>query len=235
MLTILIIITALALIGIIVYDLIEKRKEMRDKERTAKEAEMARLVSDEQRRRKKINNLIKQAKSEYETALGNLISTYGDCSFEILLNSRSFKTSDHVYFFEQGAMMVLNDEPIPFEKIIGFSLNDAAETLMKNETTSYTSTTSTSNANMLKRAVVGGIFMGGIGALAGATTAKQQTISTPSLDQTTTTIEHRHKYSLYINIDSISNPTRVIELGADIQKATNFANILNVIIQRNKK
>lgn len=232
MLTILIIITALTLVGVIVYDLIENHKEKRTKERIAKKTEMARVVTDE---RRKTNNLREKAKSEYETAFGNLISAYGDCSFDILLNPRKFKTSDHIYFFEQGAVMVLCDEPIPFEKIIGFSLNDDTKTLMKNETASYTSTTSTSNSNMLKRAVVGGVLMGGVGALAGATTARKETISTPSLGQTTTTIEYKHKYSLYINIDSISNPTRVIELGEDIQKAQNLANVLNVIIKRNKK
>lgn len=228
MLTFLIIITALVLVSIIVYDLIENHKEIE----RAKRIKVARIATDE---RRKTNELKEKAKSEYETAFGNLASTYGDCSFDILLNSRKFSTSAHVYFFEQGAMMVLYDEPIPFEKIIGFSLNDDTKTLMKNETTSYTSTTSTSNSNMLKRAVVGGVLMGGVGALAGATTARKDTISTPSLGQTTTTIEHKHKYSLYINIDSISNPTRVIELGEDMQKAQNLANVLNVIIKRNKK
>lgn len=239
MLTFLIIITALALVGFIVYDLIENHKEKRNKERLAKETENAlKLAKEQSKMREKqaeLRKLIKRAELEYNTAFEKLISTYGACSLDILLGARRFTTSNHIYFFEQGAMMVLKDEPIPFEKIIGFSLNDDAETLMKNETASYTSTTSTSNADMLKRAVVGGIFMGGIGALAGAATAKQETVSTPSLDKTTTTIEHKHKYSLYINVDSISNPTRVIELGEDIQKAQNLANVLNVIVQRNKR
>lgn len=225
MLTFLIILTALALAGIIVYDLIENH----NKKKAAKEIERARIVYAEQKKREE---LIKQAESEYETAWGNLISTYGDCSLDILLGSRQLNTSDHIYFFEKGKIMVLKDEPIPFEKIIGFSLNDETKTILQNETT-YTSTTTTSTGSMLGRAVVGGVLLGGVGALAGATTAKKETVSIPSSGQTTTTI--KHKYSLYLNIDSISNPTRVIELGADTQKAHNLANVINVIIQRNKK
>lgn len=225
MLTFLIILTALALVGIIVCDLIENH----NKKKAAKEIERARIVYAEQKKREE---LIKQAESEYETAFGNLISTYGDCSLDILLGSRQLNTSDHVYFFEKDKIMVLKDEHIPFEKIIGFSLNDDTKTILQNETT-YTSTTTTSTGSMLGRAVVGGVLLGGVGALAGATTAKKETVSIPSSGQTTTTI--KHKYSLYLNIDSISNPTRVIELGADTQKAQNLANVINVIIQRNKK
>lgn len=225
MLNILIAIIALTLIGVIAYDFSEiyKRKN------AVKEAERARVVYAEQ---KKKEVLIKHIESEYNTTFGNLISTYGECSLDVLLGSRKLNTSDHVYFFEQRAMMVLKNESIPFEKIIGFSLNDDTETIMKNET-SYISRTSTSTGSLLGRAMIGGVLGGGLGAFAGAITAKKETISAPSWGQTTTFI--KHKYSLYLNIDSISNPTRNIELGDDIQKAQILANAINVIIQRNKK
>ena len=225
MLTNLIIITALALAGFVVYDLVE----IRNKKKSAEDAERARIAADEWRKREELK---KQAVSEYETALRTLISAYGDCSLDIEPGSKSLDTYNHIYFFEQGAMVVLKNEPIPFEKIIGFSLNDDTKTIMQNETT-YTSTTTTSTGSMLGRTVVGGVLLGGIGALAGATTAKKETVTTPSSGQTTTTT--KHNYSLYLNIDSISNPNRVIELGADTQKAQNLANAINVIIQRNKK
>lgn len=225
MLTLLIIITAFALAGFVIYDFLE----VHNKKKTAEEAENARVAADEKRKREKLKQ---KAETDYEAAFANLTSAYGNCSLDILVGPRNLNTSDHVFFFEQSAMMVLYNEPISFEKIIGFSLNDDTKTIMQNETT-YTSTTTTSTGSMLGRAVAGGVLLGGVGALAGATTAKKETITTPSLGQTTTTI--KHKYDLYLNIDSLSNPTRVIDLGTDTLKANNLANAINVIIQRNKK
>lgn len=225
MLNILVIITAIALAGLIVYDLVE----IYNKKKSSTYVRKAYIADDEKRKREALK--MRQV-SEYENALRKLTDAYGDCSLDIQLGSNNLDTLDHIYFFEIGSMMILKNEHIPFEKIIGFSLNDDTQTILKNET-SYTSTTSTSTGNILGRAVVGGVLLGGVGALAGALTAKKKTISTPSLGQNTTII--KHKYTLYLNIDSITSPIRIISLGPDTQKAQSLANVINVIIERNRK
>lgn len=168
---------------------------------------------------------------EYHAVIDELVSTYGDCTLNVFLGPNPHSISSYVYFFEKGQMMVLQGEHIPFERIIGFSLNDDTETIMKNEM--YSSTTTTSTGSLLGRAVVGGVLLGGFGAIAGATTAKKETVSTPLNDETRASL--KHKYTLYINIDSISNPLREIGLAEDTQKAQILTNVINVIVQRKTK
>ena len=69
--------------------------------------------------------------------------------------------------------------------------------------------------------------------MAGATTAKQETVTTPTVNQTTSTT--KHKFSLYLNIDDLSNPLREIKIGTDTMKAQTIANVFNIIVQRNNK
>ena len=82
---------------------------------------------------------------------------------------------------------------------------------------------------MLGRAVVGGMLTGGLGAVAGAATAKKN-ISDNATSQTTTI----HKYTLYINVNSIQEPTIALKIGNSVSKAQKLAGVINVIIERNK-
>ena len=109
-------------------------------------------------------------------------------------------------------MLVMKGEEIPFSKVLGFALNDDTETIVQN-TTQYTSTTKTSTGSMLGRAVVGGVLLGGVGALAGASTAKKETTTVPTIGTSTSTTKHH--YVLYLSLDDLSNPTREIKLGSD--------------------
>lgn len=129
---------------------------------------------------------------------------------------------------------MLNGEEIAFNKILGFTLQDDSKTIMTSDVASYTSTTKTSTGSMLGRAVVGGMLTGGLGAVAGAVTAKKKTITTPNQNQSKTTTSIKHNYMCYVNVNDLANPIREILLGEDSQKVQTVANILNVIITRNK-
>ena len=223
MLTALIIITSVVLGGFVINDLAENANE----KRAVRQAEEARVA---QEKRLKKEEEKRQIESSYKAKIDEFMASYGPCTADLLLGSRKTEVNDHLYVFEDSSNLILKGEVIPFSRVLGFALNDDSETIVHNET-QYTSTTKTSTGSMLGRTVVGGVLLGGIGALAGATTAKKETITTPSAGSTTT----KHRYVLFVNLDDLSNPTREIKLGSDTKCAHNVANIFNIIIQRNNK
>ena len=67
-----------------------------------------------------------------------------------------------------------------------------------------------------------------LGAVTGAATAKKDIMDNAS-SQTTTT----HNYTLYINVNSLQEPTIALAIGKDTSKAQKLAGLLNIIIERN--
>ena len=159
---------------------------------------------------------------EKEQEKTKLNSLYGNNHICIKYNS-----SEKVIISEQKQCIVVHSKEYHFNSILGYSLIDNYNS---SSHTISTSTSSTSTGNMLKRAVVGGILAGGIGAITGATTASKNTSSNSS---TETTIIH--DYILYININSLENPSIKISIGNNYETAHKLANTINVIIEQNKK
>lgn len=188
--------------------------DKQDAEYRAKEA------AKEERRKQNEVALRKKFETEYQL----LLDKFGDCTVDVKLGITDVYVESRLFVFEKSQMIVLFGIEYKFSDILGFSLVDDA--------TSETITTSagdskTSTGNMLGRAVVGGILTGGLGAVAGAATAKKN-ITTNATSQTSTT----HKYTMYVNVNSLSSPTITIRIGKDSQKAHNLANLFNVIVSR---
>lgn len=224
MLTALIVIVSIALAGFIIYDLVENANE---KKAVQKEE---RLRSAQQRQREEEEKK-RQEEAAFTAKMDSLVASYGQCTSDIYLWGKNTNLENHILIFEEGSMLVVKGEEIPFSKVLGFALNDDTETIVQN-TTQYTSTTKTSTGSMLGRAVVGGVLLGGVGALAGVSTAKKETTTVPTIGSSTSTTKHH--YVLYLQLDDLSNPTLEIKLGSDTKKAQSVASIFNIIIQRNK-
>lgn len=170
----------------------------------------------------------RKEKEEYDKAYGELTERLGDCTVDVNLGDwNEYKINKRFLVFESAETIVVNGKEHKFSDILGFSLVDDAtsETIMTS-----TGETKTSTGSMIGRAVVGGVLTGGLGAVAGAATAKKN-IATNSTSQTTTT----HKYKIYINLNSLENSTVTLLIGNNSDKAHKIANILNVIIGRNNK
>ena len=138
-----------------------------------------------------------------------------------------YDINTHVMLFEASQIIRIKAQEYKFSDILGYSLVDDAtsETI-----TSSTGTAKTSTGSMLGRAVVGGMLTGGLGAVAGAVTAKKN-ISDNATSQTTT----MHNYTLYINVNSLQEPTISLNLGNDVSIAQKLAGAVNVIIERNNE
>lgn len=171
--------------------------------------------------------------TEFNNARQKLFDKYGECTADICIEDKK-EIKHHIYVFESSATIVLNEEEIAFNKILGFTLQDDSKTIMTSDVASYTSTTKTSTGSMLGRAAVGGVLLGGVGALVGANTAKKETITTPNQSQSTTTTSIKHNYICYVNVNDLANPIREIPLGENSKRAQMVANIFNIIIERNK-
>lgn len=152
------------------------------------------------------------------------IDLYGDCSVDIIYPGGRF------YVFEQSQIVIFTREIIPFSKIIGYNLTDNQVTISEN--VGYESKTTTSTGSMIGRAVVGGVLTGGIGAVIGATTAKKNTVTTPMQDNVVASVTHDFK--IYVNLNDLSNSTIIICVGHNTDTAYQIANILNIIVERNK-
>lgn len=153
------------------------------------------------------------------------INIYGDCSVDITYKGGRF------YVFEQSQIVILSTEVIPFSKIIGYNLTDNQVTIREN--IGYESKTTTATGSMLGRAVVGGVLTGGVGAVIGAATARKNTVTMPTQDNIKTSVTHDFK--IYVNLNDLSNPTIIINVGHNTDNAYKIANVLNIIVERNKQ
>jgi hypothetical protein len=115
---------------------------------------------------------VQKQQEEFQLQLEELKRQYGDYSFDMVLGYfQENNMEKHILVFVSSKILYIANEPMPFEKIIGFELKDNQTTVTK--TTSLKYKTSTNTGSMLGRAVVGGILTGGVGAVVGAATAKK--------------------------------------------------------------
>lgn len=183
---------------------------------------------EEQKAREKAEEELRARKKAYEEKEQNLISLYGVPSIEFK-QSGEWDWDDwasRVIVFENSQIVLIQDVPIPFSKILSYTLADNKQTI---STTTGNAETVASTASMAGRALAGGLLFGGAGAMAGAVTAKRETEINATTNYSTT-----HDYVIYLSIDEIANPQRVLRFGEDAEQANKAASVFNIIISRNK-
>ena len=109
-----------------------------------------------------------------------------------------------------------------FCSILGCSFSDNPQ--VKKGEVKYSSTTKTNNANMIGRAVFGGV-------LAGGTTAAKDTVTVATHANDSVI----HDYTVVINVNSFSNPVVRIPLGKDGAKVNEIVGLMNVVINANNR
>lgn len=185
-------------------------------------------VEEEQKRKEKAEQRKQQAFETYSNKFANLTARLGECTMKITLNYSKMKSiQNEVLVFETAQKIILNANEYNFADILGYSIVDDStnETITTSEGKATTST-----GSMLGRAVVGGVLMGGLGAVAGAATASKNVKS----DATGLT-KTKHNYKFYINVNSLQQPTVSLSVGSNTDRAQELAGVLNIILQRNKQ
>lgn len=135
---------------------------------------------------------------------------------------------DHKKFIiidEHKEIIMINETLLKFRDIIDYTISDNSQIIHS----ATISNTSTNTGSMLGRSIVGGVVGGGIGAMIGGSTAKKTTITQGGTSTTS------HDYKICVTIDSISNPTIMIELGNDEEHLREIESLLCIIVTRNNK
>ena len=125
--------------------------------------------------------------------------------------------------FEDASVLVIDDKVYPFTDILSFTLTDNEKTIVSESK----SETKTDTGNMIGRAVIGGIALGGVGAIIGGTTAKSRTITSEY------ETSKSHDYVVSVIVNSLSKPVIQMKLYSDTKKVQIITSILSVIIHRN--
>lgn len=150
-------------------------------------------------------------KNEYEKKKYLLIKKYGEPDKDVIIKYRGLQ-SDIMSFSNFNRIWILGHD-YSMDDIIGCSLHD--EQSIQQGTVSFE--TKVKTGNMVKRAVVGGLLFGGV-------TAKKASISKQDDDKVV------HNYTVFINVNSMSNPVISVNVGKDVHKANEIVSLINVII-----
>jgi len=124
--------------------------------------------------------------------------------------------------FESSETLIIANKIYKFRDIVSFEVFDNSQTIYSGSV----STTKTKTGSMLGRAAVGGLLLGGVGAIVGGTTAGKETVTE---GQATTTT---HDYSIVVTVNNLSNPIIKINLGADLNSMQEITSILSIITSR---
>ena len=181
----------------------------------------------ERKRKQEERKIQRQAEIERKTPIYNaekekLIEKYGDPNKIIVLEELNL--NKEIIAFGMVNRIWLLGKDLPMSDIISCTFNDNQR--VEKGKVSYE--TKASTGNMAKRAVVGGILLGGTGAVIGGATAKTDTVVNQENDKII------NDYTVIININSLSDPIVRIHLGNDGVKVNEIVGLMNVIINRRK-
>lgn len=170
-----------------------------------------------------------EARDSYERKLADLSAKYGECTMNAYTgdsysDTEPYNLSLRFLIYEQAGIVVMKSKEYKFSEILDYSLVDDAS----NETVTTVGTESRPTDDLFKRAIVGSMIGGKMGALAGALTTKTETSHT---SHTTTS----HDYKIYVNTDSLRQPVVTLHCGSDVTTARQIAGALNIIVERNNR
>ena len=191
-------------------------KETAEKRR--QEDEKRKQEDEEKRKQKALET--EQRTLAYNAAKNELISKYGQPDKTIIFENLNLD-KEIVAFGEANRVWILGRD-LSMGDILSCSFNDDQQ--IEKGNISYE--TKTNTGNMAKRAIVGGVLTGGVGAAIGGATATKETTVKQANDKVI------HDYTVIININSLSEPIIRIPLGADGAKANEIVGLMNVIISR---
>lgn len=215
----------ICIIILILYVLYRRGKRIIDEEDFDKAVE-AQLKNEREEK------LASEIKESFNKKIDDLSLRLGDCVFKeyaenFLGNWRDLYDFDkHIFVFEKSQVVIIKSKEYKFPDILSCSLVDD----VTNETiTTTTGKSKTATGSMLGRAVVGGVLTGGLGAVAGAATAKRNI--TEDASSKTTTV---HDYFIYINTNNFQEPVISLHIGNDSGRAQRIIGVMNVIMAKNK-
>lgn len=185
-----------------------------------KTQEKLKKINEERAEHRKAEIAAKE--SIYNSTLNELTSKYGEPAKAIKLGDLNL--DKEIIAFEQANRIWICGKDLSMNDILSCTFSDSPK-VIKGKVTQETKTNS---GNMVKRAVVGDVLLGGAGAVIGGSTASKTTTTIQEADKT------YHNYTVIININNLSEPIMRIELGEDGKTVNEIVGLMNVIINRNR-
>lgn len=145
----------------------------------------------------------------------------------------SLPNEKYVMVNEKTKQILIEKGIYSFHDILGYELFDNQSFIEQHGEQKITSTTKTNTQSMVGRAIVGGVLMGGVGAITGAATAKKNTDSVLSGGDVKKTVIHN--YSILVTVNNINQPLKKIYLYQDKCLTDEICAILSVILMRNQQ
>jgi len=165
----------------------------------------------------KYKNTVDDIIADYEKQLGKADKTiYIGYPWEIISVVSFFQEKECMLIVGDGMQML-----IPFRTILRFQVLDKKSVTQDK----LVSTTKTDGWNAANRAVVGNLIGGDSGAIIGGVTAKKTTVTTGG------NMHEHHKYTLEININSITDPVINLYCSSYEKDIQELYSTLNVILQ----
>lgn len=151
-------------------------------------------------------------------------SSDGEDLYDFISETRFYIKEKKVVFITPKKIHI-----IPFSKIVSYDI------VLPNEDSkpvhsSKIQGTKTDTGNMVKRAIIGGILGGGVGAVIGGATAKTKTTTEENMYAA---VLNQPLYELRIKFDDIINPVIIINFDTNKQMVQEVANSLDVIVRQN--
>ncbi|MCD8297984.1 MAG: hypothetical protein LUC88_10475 [Prevotella sp.] len=206
-----IIIFAIAFVGLIALGIYFRKLDKEGNEEMDKRKEEERIAAKE---------ALDKVIAEYESSVKDLESQYGEVTKKISLKEHSIL--DDIIAFSDTKKIWICGIVYSFRDVISCTFSD--NPTVKKGKVEYK--TKTSTGNMLGRAVVGGVLMGGVGAAIGGATAKKNTVGVLQDDIII------HDYTVIINVNDIANPIVRIGCGERGSIVNEIVGLMNVIIRQ---
>ncbi len=159
-----------------------------------------------------------RARVRFDNCLITLEEEYGKCTKRFDMRKNSYLDNitlrNQILFFNDSSIVVIKEQVFQIENILSYKVSDNGYDVV-------TSNTKTSTGSMVGRALVGGVLLGGVGALAGAATAKRETVED---------VETIHDFVIKIFIKGDDNTPKTYQVGDNQRKVDELTDYLDCIL-----
>lgn len=176
---------------------------------------------------KKYQEVYDKKENDYKEYLSQLETKYGAITKQININGEtlSHKTlNSQLIIFEGSNKVLFKGRLREMSDFIDCSMVDNSKVIGG----ATTAEVKTQSGNMIKRAIVGDVLLGGAGAIIGAATSKKK------ITYNTSPAIETHDYKVVINLNDFSEPIVTLQYGSNYEKANMIFSLLKIIVTRGK-
>lgn len=207
-------------------------KELAETRQRKEEERVERIWREEEEKKKQRRLQYEVIKTEHNNYVSKLVEKYGNCDKTIRLNTNNPNEIFEILAFSQSRHVVIGNKEFAFSDIIDCTVNDnikERETVQTYRGNSV-ATSKADTGSMVGRAIVGGVLLGGAGAVIGGSTAKRNTVIEHGTDTSIHNKVVEHDYTVAITVKDIANPIIYLNVGFNSKLKDEIVSLMKVIM-----